>query len=341
MKKKLLVLIIMLICMCLIAFIISCSSSTSDDNSNPIVIRFSVNPYTSSQYFSPRTLQNISDIVYIDLRDAVPRMKDISMADFAEGTVEIPADYNQSVIIGFINRPTIDTIRLLGRLIIPSASLDSIPISDYAANIIDLGTLLETIAGYEATNSETEIITDTGLSQQALQHQGIFDDTAIKLLNIDINNNNILDTEESYQEVPFSWKFYSDIHVYFVSNDLDVPPGFVLNKIDLATGTLDAPVSGFRIHDVKFAFEVRGIQPDNAIHTAILTFPDGPTLLDQNSRPINSIPQPVFQSLIEESGTQIGYAVGFFNYTTQGPLADYFISNDVVPLINGDYTVQL
>ena len=64
-------------------------------------------------------------------------------------------------------------------------------------------------------------------------------------------------------------------------------------------------------------------------------------MLDQNGQPINSIPQPVFQSLIEESGTQIGYAVAFFNYTTQGPLADYFISNGVVPLINGDYTVQI
>jgi len=218
MKKKLLVSIIMLICMCLLAFIISCSSSTSDDNTNPIVIRFSVNPYTSSQYFSPRALQNFSDIVYVNLRGVEPRLKGISMADFVEGTVEIPADYNQSVAIGFINCPTIDTIQLLGHLIIPSGNLDSIPISDNAKNIIDLGTLSETIEGYESTNSETEICNDTGISQQALQHQAIFDDTAIKLLNIDVNNNNILDTEESYQEVPFSWKFYSDIHVYFVTS---------------------------------------------------------------------------------------------------------------------------
>ena len=65
-------------------------------------------------------------------------------------------------------------------------------------------------------------------------------------------------------------------------------------------------------------------------------------MLDQNGQPINSIPEPVFQSLIEESGTPIGYAVSFFNYTTQGSGGpDYFISNGVVPLINGDYTVQI
>ena len=162
-----------------------------------------------------------NELIYVDLNDSEPVF---SRKTIGRGRNALNLNRNGVYLFGLLHNPNLSDngssgdnsspISTCGNISISSVGLDTLPISHDAEDEVDLGTLNRTTGSFASGVAEEAIAGKLGYSNTILKRFGLFDQTIMKLLNPDINQNGIHDREED-----LDWRFVA-IYTFDLQNDV-------------------------------------------------------------------------------------------------------------------------
>lgn len=147
------------------------------------------------------SIGDVNELVVVDSRSGSMDRQSV----FA-GQIEIALPRDSHSLVGFVRKTQVaggaraqslsGTITLIGNLSIVSHGLDSIPLSDSAAPVIDLGSLTVQDQTFVSDAVFEDTIATFGTSAETIEQISLIDDTMAKLMNPDINGNGVYDSDE-------------------------------------------------------------------------------------------------------------------------------------------------
>ena len=257
-----------------------------------------------------------NELIYINLNSDNPVLRHVSLED---GYNEIDLDKNGTHLLGLISnsgtaRSIGSTISTLGNIGIISNGLDSLPLSDDASDNIDLGDLTDSDETFESVINSTTISDNTGYSKDTLSGFGQFDETTMKFLNPDINQNGIYDSEEGIQ-----WSFQVNYNIELTVTSAD----FDNDVIETSVSSINPSISYQLFHngslDPDDNFDYQGTNVNDNIR---LYFPETSNIVDNYSNPIT-------------------YRASYYTDQNQFAFDTYPGGMNPLPPYDGDYVIQV
>lgn len=149
-----------------------------------------------------------NEVIYID---AESDGNTVRHQPLTAGMTEIDLRKDAIHLVSFVHNPSLarnagtgtrsasSAIQTIGNLKIVASGLDSIPLGQNAANVVDLGDL--TVANGSVNSMISTAMAQSSLGYDDLDSYSMFDNSFSKMLNPDINRNGTYDTEEGMKWV--------------------------------------------------------------------------------------------------------------------------------------------
>lgn len=201
----------------------SCSLFGGDDNDNTgenLKIQFKLDDVASSQRFPFRDASTMvpNEVIYVALND-VDMVIEHQALLAGENSIQVPKGF--IYLFSFVYNPSLTGtatggIQLIGNLNLAELGLDSLPISGSAEENMDLGTLQLADGRYRSDVTKEYAAEVLGYSETVLLNYGAYDETANRLLNPDIDQNGIYDSDED-----LFWEFRSSNSFHWYTYNYD------------------------------------------------------------------------------------------------------------------------
>jgi hypothetical protein len=148
-------------------------------------------------------------VLVLELTDEEPQIEVFSVT---AGTNSITVLKDSVFLLGFISYPELpgEPVQFLGNLHVAEANVDLLPLDDDAQDEIYLGELTFDGTTFSSNMTLTELADGTGESVDVLRAYGLVDQTLLRFLNPDVNQNGTLDVEELFQ-----WSLNADFSITF------------------------------------------------------------------------------------------------------------------------------
>jgi len=177
--------------------LIGCNNDNSDlsDDTSQVVFSFS----------NPDEVPD--DIIFVEMNSDTPVLKHVPAVESGNS---IKLDKSSVHLIGFTGIPDSarsisSQISVLGSLSVVKIGLNSLPLSEEASSVVDLGDVSKSDDSFESNIDDSSVSDDTGYDSSTLSDFGKYDEVLSKFLNPDVNSNGIYDSDEN-----LIWQFRVD-----------------------------------------------------------------------------------------------------------------------------------
>lgn len=240
----------------------------------------------------------------------------VERRDLAEFRTGVPVHAGDTYVLGLVHEPDpgaagarslSSAISTIGNISIVSTGLDTLPIGTENSGEIDLGEVSEQDGSYESGLSGEETETALGYSQTALAGLGFYDQQGRILLNVDIDQNGIYDSDEG-----IGWGMFQRVVFHIPYDAVDRSSIWLVNAVlnDYHSGTelFFLPSAGITIADPS---DVTLILPADA------------DITDDAGNPVTQITDPAINDWnVEEAGIEM-YIFGFADNPPTIPSGDF------------------
>jgi hypothetical protein len=218
-----------------------------------------------------------NEIIYFDVQTG-----DFRHVPLSEGINKIDVVKDRIYVFGLVYNPFLNQeilardistlISLLGNFSVASLGLDSLPISDTGADLIDLGELNFSTDTFNSTIGSLTASELLGHPESALATYGLTDGTLMQYLNPDIDHNGIYDADEN-----IFWKVELILDIPIFNGDYIYETGEFVNDF-----------SNFeKLYNAFFQIGMGPALPEYPIEEIQLKLPDFPQAYDSGNQPVD------------------------------------------------------